>query len=126
MKAPRYFETSRFRDYDNRATFLELAKSLESAGFQDVTYNNDVCPSLAFGYYEEAHIELKVFVDYADPAQRESEGDIFTIVITSDHPDIREEFVASTDSLKRAIDYAKTAKTSLVAKLEDQFNLFRR
>ncbi len=119
----RHFENSRFRDYDNRTAFLELAKSLEYEGFDDVTYGNDVCPSVAFGHYKEAHIELKVFVDYADPAQRESEGDIFTIVITSDHPEIREEFVASTDSLKRAIDYAKTAKTSLVAKLEALRNL---
>ena len=120
------FEHSRFRDYDNRATFLELARSLESEGFDDVTYGDDVCPSVAFGYYDEAHIELKVFVDYADPAQRESEGDIFTILITSDHPDIREEFIASTDSLERAIDHAKTAKQSLVAQLEDQFYLFQR
>jgi hypothetical protein len=122
----RCFENSRFHDYDNRTTFLELARSLESEGFDDVTYGNDVCPSIAFGHYEEAHIELKVFVDYADPAKRESEGDIFTIVITSDHPDVREEFVASTDSIERAIDHAKTAKQSLVAKLEDQFYLFQR
>lgn len=122
----RCFEHSRFRDYDNRATFLELARSLESEGFDDVTYGNDVCPSVAFGHYEEAHIELKVFVDYANPAERESEGDIFNIVITSDHPDVREEFIASTDSIERAIDHAKTAKQSLVAKLEDQFYLFQR
>jgi len=122
----RHFENSRFREYDNRATFLELAKSLEPAGFQDVTYNNDVCPSLAFGYYEEAHIELKVFVDYADPAQREGEGDVFTIVITSDHPDIREQFVSATNDICRAIDHATTAKRILTAQLEDHFHLFRR
>ena len=123
----RCFENSRFCDYDNRATFLKLVKSLESEGFDDVTWNNDVCPSIAFGYYEDAHIELKVFVDYADPAQRDLEDvDIFTILIVSDHPDIREEFIASTDSLERAIDYAKTAKQSLMAQLEDQFHLFRR
>ena len=125
-KTMRHFENSRFRDYDNRATFLKLSRSLESEGFDDVTYGNDVCPSIAFGHYEEAHIELKVFVDYADPAQRESEGDIFTIVITSEHPDVREEFVASTDSIERAIDHAKTAKQNLMAQLEDQFHLFRR
>lgn len=122
----RHFEHSRFRDYDNRATFLELAKSLEPAGFQDVTYNNDVCPSVAFGYYDEAHIELKVFVDYADPAQREAGGDVFTIVITSDDPDIREQFVAATDDMARAIDHAITSKRILVAQLEDHFHLFRR
>lgn len=122
----RYFETSRFRDYDNRATFLELAKSLEPAGFQDITYGNDVCPSVAFGYYDEAHIELKVFVDYADPAQRECDGSIFTVVITSDDPDIQEQFIAATDDIRRAIDHATTAKQILAAQLEDHFHLFRR
>ena len=122
----RYFETSRFRDYDNCATFLELAKYLEPAGFRDCTYNNDVCPSVAFGYYDEAHIELKVFVDYADPAQREAGGDVFTIVITSDDPNIPEQFVAAIDDMARAIDHATTAKQILAAQLEDHFHLFRR
>ena len=68
----RYFETSRFRDYDNCATFLELAKSLEPAGFRDVTYNNDVCPSVAFGYYDEAHIEKRSrAIAYAIDARRQ-------------------------------------------------------
>ena len=122
----RCFKRSRFCDYDNKAAFLELAKLLEPAGFEDVTYNNDVCPSVAFGEYDEAHIELRVFVDYADPKRRECDGDIFTVCITSDHPDVSDDFIVSTDSMETAIHHAIEAKHGLSAKLEDVFNLFRR
>jgi len=122
----RHFENSRFRDYDNRADFLKILESLRPEGFGDVTYNNDVCPSVAFGYYEEGHIELRVFVDYADSTRRECDGDIFTVCITSDHPDVSDDFIVSTDSMETAIHHAIEAKHSLSAKLEDVFNLFRR
>ena len=122
----RCFESSRFCDYDNKAAFLELCKSLEPAGFEDVTYNNDVCPSVAFGEYDEAHIELRVFVDYADSTRRECDGDIFTVCITSDHPDVSDEFIASTDRIETAIHHAIEAKQTLSARLENVFNLFRR
>lgn len=122
----RCFERSRFCDYDNKAAFLELCKSLEPAGFEDVTYNNDVCPSVAFGEYDEAHIELRVFVDYADSTRRECDGDIFTVCITSDHPDVSDEFIASTDRIETAIHHAIEAKQTLSARLENVFNLFRR
>ena len=122
----RCFERSRFCDYDNKAAFLELCKSLEPWGFEDVTYNNDICPSVAFGEYDEAHIELRVFVDYADSTRRECGGDIFTVCITSDHPDVGEDFIVSTDNMEAAIRHAIEAKHTLFARLEDVFNLFRR
>jgi hypothetical protein len=46
-------------------------------GFDDLSWQNDACPSFA-----DRRRGLLLFIDYADPAQREFEGDIkrFTVV----------------------------------------------
>ncbi len=123
----RCFENSRFAGYDNQGQFLKLRNALESHGFEDVTYNNDVCPSVAYGHYDDTHIELKVFVDYLQPEEREvNDASQFTVTICSDDPDIREEFIRGTDHYELAISAAIEAKQKLDVQLEDVFNLFKR
>ena len=56
-------------DFDNADEFWRIADALAPDGFTDFTYGNDLCPSLGIEIRPDEFI--RVWVDYADPSQRE-------------------------------------------------------
>ena len=61
-----------FRNYDDMKGFADLLAKLP--GFTDSSWHNDTCPSME---HEESH--TKIWVEYADPDNRENAGPRFSI-----------------------------------------------
>ena len=75
-----------FTDYDV-ATLPDLSR-LAAAGFVDMSWHNDACPCVGLDRGDAATATLPtvlVYVDYADPAQREfPDSGRFTVLIYSE------------------------------------------
>jgi hypothetical protein len=56
-----------FADFDENLD--TKAKDLESLGFEDCSWHNDICPSYSLALPEDKYIQI--FIDYVDPALRE-------------------------------------------------------
>lgn len=61
-------------------------------GFEDNSWRNDACPCFA-----SQSKRLMVWVDYADPAQRELDGPRFTLMTTGPDGDPGDELLSTDD-----------------------------
>tara|TARA_B100001057_G_scaffold496252_1_gene597232 strand:- start:3163 stop:3723 length:561 start_codon:yes stop_codon:yes gene_type:complete len=103
-----------FSDYDNESTFRWIESMLREDGFQDSSYGNNVCPSLAFGYYETGHTSVQVFIDYKRKSRREiADAKVFRVITTSDEDAELNKIHAVTDDAQLAISMAVSAALAL-------------
>ena len=93
-----------FPDFDNGDTFDALLAALEPMGFIDVSYKNDISPSIMLPdkYSLSA---ITVWVDYKDRALREwpeTIADIFVEITDPEHQfdGFNEDFTSVADALK--------------------------
>lgn len=92
-----------FPDYDNFETMAMVMDALSERNVDglDMSWKNDACPCI---YVEhENGLRAAVFVDYRDPAKRETEGSALLYVTTRDIDDNLVECV-ETDNISRAAD----------------------
>jgi hypothetical protein len=61
-----------FQDFDNGENFAKVLAALQPLGFEDSTWVNDACPSVTKMDALEFDSVMIVYVDYADPEQREN------------------------------------------------------
>ena len=92
-----------FPDFDNGDTFDALLAALEPMGFFDVSYKNDISPSIMLPdkYSLSA---ITVWVDYKDRALREwpeTIADIFVEITDPEHQydGLDEDFTSVADAL---------------------------
>jgi hypothetical protein len=73
----------------------------ELAGFVDDSWRNDVCPSML-----NIERNLKLWVDYVNPARRECMGGRYTLCEYNDNQDWPKEFI-TTESLADIEEFLK-------------------
>jgi len=91
-----------FPYFDNGTTFDTLLDQLSPMGFIDVSYKNDVSPSIALLDKEDNQC-MTVWVDYKDRALRdwpETIGDIFVQVDDEIVSNFNCDFTSVDDALK--------------------------
>lgn len=59
--------------YDNQANFDKVLAALQPFGFEDASWHNDTCPSVAlFEDDETGQMRVKMYVDFLDRSERDS------------------------------------------------------
>jgi len=77
-------------DYDNAETFNKVLHTLQPFGFVDTSWHNDTCPSVALYADDETGEELvKIYIDFADPMEREGGSEMEQFCVYTDHDTIR-------------------------------------
>jgi len=75
------------------------------AGWNDVSWHNDACPSFACGRHDSM---LVVYVDYREPADRElQDGKRFNILHQIEAVDATGDCVLETDSWREVLDFVQ-------------------
>lgn len=75
-------------------------------GFKDVSWHNDVCPSLA-----NDDLGLKLFCDFDNPSLRECGGNKFTLYLHDVDDSLNDVFIASNDDLGAILQAIESFKT---------------
>lgn len=63
--------TNQFGDFDNLEAFREIEGELAPYDFIDLSWGNDVCPSIAMLDPQGEDVVVRIWVDYKNPDLRE-------------------------------------------------------
>jgi hypothetical protein len=103
---PPQFYIREFPDFDNGEAFETMLSMLKAYGFEDYSWHNDACPSMALELANENTI--RVWCDYKDDALREDASitELYSVVICD---------VASAqfNTTTRAINYVATVLAAI-------------
>lgn len=88
-----------FPSYDDMKGFADLLDKLP--GFVDSSWHNDTCPSM-----EHEQSQTRIWVEYADPDNRENAGPRFSI----EQGDLLVECVFSTDDAALVVEWVKKSR----------------
>ena len=99
-----------FADFDENLD--SKAKDLESLGFEDSSWHNDICPS--YSLYQTGDKHVQIFIDYLDPALREFPDWKRYLVIAVDSDNTTSPMFRS-DDWGEAIAFLKEACKGIVS-----------
>ena len=97
------------RVFDNQLAVYSALALTAPSGFEDTTYSNDACSSVGLTVElgpenNGSVLDLRLWIDYADPERRECGGSMFAVTISRDSGDSEEFYVG--DDIQDAVDVA--------------------
>ena len=103
------FRATPQRVFDNQLAVYSALALTKVSGFEDTTNGNDACSSVGItvecGEEQSGSVlDLRLWIDWADPESRESDGPMFAVTISRDSG-IGEEFYVG-DDIQKAVDAA--------------------